>query len=809
MIFFWILSLFVVFQANVYAQDARVNASMRNAGRYTISGFMRDSLTTENLIDANVYNKINLAGTSTNAFGFYSITLPEGYIELVYSYVGYNTQTISFDLRTDTVIDVSLAGAIHLQELQITADRSSRIQETTQMSAIRVPMAQIKSMSAFFGEVDLLKVLQLMPGIQSGGEGNSGLYVRGGGPDQNLILLDGVPVYNASHLFGFFSVFKADAINNMEIYKGAFPARYGGRVSSVLDITMKEGNMQKFGCEGSIGLVSAKMTIEGPIIKDRTSFIVSGRRSYSDRLASSLIRLDDMQTDEGISYDYYFYDLTAKINHRFSANDRIYLSAYMGNDKYGMKDWYQYENDSTFISKGIDQGLKWGNVTAAFRWNHIFTNRLFSNTSVTYSNYRHTNWSDQSYLSEFIYSYPQDTVTRREDYEFLNDSGIRDWSAKITFDYLPSPDHYIRFGANAIYHTFDFGAEAYYNINEESDSYYPGIFRMNTWEYSAYAEDDVKLSERLKANVGLHWSAFHVSSKFYNVLQPRISARYLITPSVAVKAAYSRMAQYLHLLTNSGIGMSSDLWVPTTARLSPQISDQFVVGLAQNFGENYEISLEGYYKTMNNVIEYREGSGFFDGKNSWEQKVVQGEGRSYGMEIFIQKKTGSLTGWVGYTLSWTDRQFEALNNGKRFFYKYDRRHDISISIMKRFGRRIETSGVWVFGTGNRVTPPIAIYEAGNINGVEFENRYYDYGERNSFRMTAYHRLDLNIAYTFLKHNKWGEHKLLLGVYNAYNRKNPFYLDIENIGNRQGNIQYKFVQYSLFPVIPSISYQFKF
>ena len=803
-----------------------ISAIAQRAPRYTISGFMRDSLTTESLISATVYNKANLVGTSTNSFGFYSLTLPEGKVELVYSYVGYHAQTVSLNLRRDTVINVSLAGSLHLQEVTVTAGRASRIQESTQMSTIKVPMVQIKSMPAFLGEVDLLKILQLMPGIQSGGEGNSGLYVRGGGPDQNLFLLDGIPMYNVSHLFGFFSVFNADAINSMEVIKGGFPARYGGRLSSVLDISMKEGNMQKFGAEGSIGIVSAKLMLEGPIVKDKTSFIITGRRSHNDALAASLINLDEGETSEKGTTNYYFYDLTAKINHRFSANDRIYLSAYIGSDRYSTQNRSQDRfstvfNDTITINNRSDGAIKWDNSAAAFRWNHIFTPKLFSNTTLSFSRYRHQNWSEKDYNSTFI-EYNQEPPVKanyREYYKMLHDSGVEDWSGKISFDYLPSPDHYIRFGVNAIYHAFNVGANALNSrsinkdiIIEERD--FGSSSKIYAWEYSAYVEDDIKLSERLKANVGLHWSAFSVEGKLYNSLQPRISARYLINPQLSVKTAYSRMAQYVHLLTSAGIGLSSDLWVPSTARMRPQTSDQLAVGLAQNFREVYEISFEGYYKSMSNVLEYREGSGFFDAANSWEQKVVQGKGRSYGMELFVQKKTGSFTGWVGYALSWTDRLFDELNFGRRFPYKYDRRHDISIAVAKRFGEKIEMSGTWVFGTGICVTPPVGIYPAIEIVGNLLDWTYYDYGDRNSYRMKAYHRLDLSVTYTFFNHTKWGKHQVVLGVYNAYNRKNPFYIEIEGIYHPSysvgdGKIQYRFAQYALFPIIPSLSYHFKF
>ncbi|MDR2928100.1 MAG: TonB-dependent receptor [Cytophagaceae bacterium] len=775
--------------------------------KHTVSGYLKDSLTTENLIGATIYNRADFAGTSTNQYGFYSLTLPEGSVELSYSFVGYDTHTVQLHLVHDTVININLSGAVHLREVEVTASRVAPIQERTQMSNITLPVAQIKSLPAFLGEVDLMKALQLMPGIQSGGEGSSGLYVRGGGPDQNLILLDGVPVYNVSHLFGFFSVFNADALNNVEAIKGGFPARYGGRVSSVIDVSMKEGNMREFHGEGSLGIVAGRLTLEGPIWKDRTSFIVSGRRTWIDALTRPMMALAS-SVDDGYkaSAGYYFYDLNAKVNHRFSEKDRIYLSAYMGNDRFFVR--FEQEEDGydayiDNIKTKAEGGLQWGNITSAFRWNHVFTPKLFANTTVTYSRYKF------DVGSELWYEYDEWNDTSNK-YKRVNQysgtiylSGINDWSGKIAFDYIPAPSHYIRFGGNAIYHTFSPGAMAFRENKTENIIGDPNIYG---YEYSLYAEDDIRITPQLKVNAGLHWSAFSVRKKFYNVLQPRLSARYLITETLSAKAAYSRMAQYIHLLTNSNIGLPTDLWVPVTNRLMPQMSDQVAAGLAQTWHNEYEISLEGYYKTMGNVIEYEEGASFFDTSGSWEQKVVQGDGRSYGVELFAQKKTGSFTGWLGYTLSWTDRQFEELNEGRRFAYKYDRRHDFSIALMKRFGDRIELSGTWVFGTGNAVTVPIGLSPlnkpVGN-NPMGSTSTYWIYGERNSYRMDPYHRLDASIS--FIKPKRWGERRWIVGVYNAYSRKNPFFIDV----SQKSNGRYEYVQVSIFPIIPSISYQFKF
>jgi outer membrane cobalamin receptor len=785
--------------------------------KYTISGYLKDSLSTEALISASIYNRVNKLGTSTNQYGFYSLTLPAGDVELLFSYVGYGNDVQKFSLNKDTVLNINLsASGYNLGEVEVTATRTASIQETTQMSAVNIPVAQIKSIPAFFGEVDVLKVLQLMPGIQSGSEGSSGLYVRGGGPDQNLMLLDGVPLYNVSHLFGFFSVFNADAINNVEIFKGGFPSYYGGRVSSVVDINMKEGNMQKFHGEGSIGVISAKMMLEGPIIKDRTSFIVSARRTYIDMLLKPLIASAQNDFNEKVNAGYYFYDFTAKINHRFSAKDRIYLSFYSGDDKFYVENEY---NNSPNISE-YDAAISWGNILTAFRWNHLFTNKLFSNVTLTYSRYRFLTdlESKETYEDTDHSVYPPKQSVRTDYYGANYNSGIEDWSGKIAFDYIPSPNHYVRFGASVIYHTFNPGAMAYTVISTTSKY---GAKSVRGIEYSAYAGDDVKLSDRLKANVGLHWSGFSVRNTFYHILQPRVSARYLLTNDVSLKASYSRMGQYIHLLTNSNIGLPTDIWVPVTDMLKPQSSHQAALGVVRNFKERYEISLEGYYKTMNNVIEYREGASFINADNNWENKVLQGDGTSYGVELFARKNLGSLTGWVGYTLSWTNRQFDQLNDGKPFWYKYDRRHDVSIVVTNRFSKRIEMSGTWVFGTGNCISIPIGIYEMPNpitptrpeTSNLPFNyQEYYDFSKRGNYRMNAYHRLDLSIS--FIKKRKRTERRWVIGIFNAYNRKNPFYMDVREQHHYDNNThkesrKYEYVQYSLFPIIPSISYQLKF
>lgn len=762
------------------------------AQKYTISGYIKDKNSGESLIGANVLSQPGLSGTSSNNFGFYSLTLPSDSVRLVGTYVGYKPTEHHFYLKKDTVIHFELEGHSYLQEVVVTA-KEEAIQESSQMSSIQVPVAQIKSMPALLGEVDVLKVLQLLPGVQSGSEGSSGLYVRGGGPDQNLILLDGVPVYNASHLFGFFSVFNADAIRHVELIKGGFPARYGGRISSVIDVNMKEGNMKEFVGEGSIGLISSKLTFEGPIIKDRTSFIVSGRRTYIDLFTTPLFKA----FSEGVVVGYYFYDLNTKVNHKIGPNDRIYLSAYLGNDKAYGKSEYEFGS-----GKAKDNfGLRWGNITSALRWNHIVSPKLFSNFTLTYSRYRFNIYNSFENIpahsgtaeDEYFYSYSQ------------YHSGIEDWGAKADFDFIPDPAHYIRAGAGAIYHTFSPGAFGI-KSTELTDTTY-GASHTYAYEFSSYIEDDFKAGSQLKINAGMHFSAFQVEGVLYPSLQPRLSSRYLITPELSLKASFTRMTQFIHLLTNAGIGLPTDLWVPVTAKVRPQQSNQVALGLARNIHDSYEFSVEGYYKQMENVIEYKEGADYLNVDSKWQEKVEVGNGESYGAEFFIQKKEGNFTGWIGYTLSWTSRQFQNLNNGHPFPYKYDRRHDIGLSTSYKFNEKIDLSFAWVFGTGNALTLPIGSYLSVDRSFNSWNNSYnpkeiHLYGERNAFRMRAYHRLDLGVS--FSKQKKWGMRKWSFGLYNAYSRRNPFFMDVSHYKGRK-----TFIQVSLFPVVPSVLYSFKF
>lgn len=762
------------------------------AQKFTISGFIKDAETGENLIGATVLNEKSKEGSTSNVHGFYSLTQKKDSVSILVSYVGYQQQRHQFLIKKDTTISINLITS-QLDEVVVEATRADPIHEDSQMSAISIPLEQIKALPALMGEVDVLKVLQLLPGIQSGNEGSSGLYVRGGGPDQNLILLDGVPVYNVSHLFGFFSVFNADAINHVELIKGGFPARYGGRLSSVIDINMKEGNMKEVKGEGSIGIISAKATVEAPIVKDKTSFLISARRTYIDVLAQPIIKA----TTEGENAGYYFYDLNFKVNHIINSKNRIFASSYFGDDKaYSkVKDFYVSGNQRVDFKD--EYGLKWGNVITALRWNRVLSPKLFANLTTTYSRYRFDVFS--SY--EEIIKSPGTTEKNIAKDEYR--SGIRDYAMKIDFDWLPQHNHYARFGVNAIRHQFSPGVYSF-RSTQETDTLV-GTPNINAVEYAAYFEDDFKINQRLKINAGLHASAFNVEGRWYSSIQPRISGRFLVSEDLSLKFSYANMTQFIHLLTNAGLGLPTDLWVPSTASIQPQQASQVALGLAKTH-KSFEISLEGYYKEMNNLIEYKDGASYANLQEDWQQKVATGgKGESYGMEVLVQKKKGNVSGWIGYTLSWTNRQFEQLNDGKWFPYKYDRRHDISTALTHTWNERMDFSMAWVFGTGTAITLPTDEFADANVNlrPYYFPSSVKYYESRNNYRMRSYHRLDL--SFSFWKDKKWGQRKWTLGVYNVYSRQNPFFMEL----GRDKNGNKKFLQYSLFPIIPSISYSFKF
>ncbi len=762
---------------------------------HTISGYVSDVSTSEKLISATVYEKGEYVGTTTNLYGFYSLTLEKGIYNIICSFVGYQSFTVNLNLTKDTTINIKLESSITLSEVVISAENNVIMpHKVNRMSTINVSMDKVKSLPVLLGEQDLIKTIQLLPGVQSGSEGSSGLYVRGGGPDQNLILLDGVPIYNVSHLFGFFSVFNADAINNVELIKGGFPARYGGRLSSVLDIRMKEGNMNKFHGEGSVGLLSSKFSFEGPVIKDKTSFVVSARRTYIDVLTQPLIKLQESDMTAG----YFFHDINAKINHKFSEKSRLYYSFYTGKDKFYMRYKDKWTESGTTYENIVKEHIRWGNFISALRWNYMFSPKLFSNSTITYSQYKFDAMMNNTEKAS------DNSGTTKENYRASYISQINDITAKIDFDYVPNPNHYIKFGAGDIYHTFNPEAIQFkYETDVDDNDTTFGSNKEYAHEVYAYFEDDIKISDGIKINPGIYMSGFILGDKFYYSVEPRFCGRILVGEKNSIKASYAYMTQYLHLLTNPAIGLPTDLWVPTTNKIEPEHSHQVALGYSRELTHNIALSTETYYKTMSNLIEYKDGASFFGNNENWEEKINVGKGWSYGAEILLEKKFGKTSGWIGYTLSWTERQFDDINFGEKFPYRYDRRHDIGIAITHDIKDNLDIGLVWVYGTGAAVSLGLEVfkpYRSVFPNNTDQTIEYIEH--RNNYRMPSYHRLDLGINYH--KKKKWGEATWSFGVYNIYNRKNPFFLYFS-----YDNGDKVLKQISIFPLIPSVSYNFKF
>ncbi|CAN0488542.1 unnamed protein product, partial [Laminaria digitata] len=652
-------------------------------------------------------------------------------------------------------------------------------------------------------EKDVLKSLQLLPGIAGGSEGSSGFFVRGGTPDQNLIILDDAVVYNSNHLFGFFSVFNGNAIKSVEAFKGGFPARFGGRLSSVIKIDMKDGNKEKLSGEINIGLISSSVLLEGPINKGKTSFIVSGRRTYADVLAQPFIKA---QTDGESTGGYYFADLNFKIHHIFSPKDKIYWSNYYGRDKF-------YSNDDDEFSKAKTR-LGWGNITSTLRWNHQFNNKLFANTSAIFSNYEFKVNAEEKSKTEDV----------NGDYEFNTSSGINDYTVKTDFNYYPNSKHSIRFGAMATRHNF---TPQRVLINENFGNDINTKQELNSTESAIYLEDDWKVTDKLRLSPGLRLSAFNYEKKNYFNFEPRLALSYNIKPDLAFKASYSRMNQYIHLLSSSGIGLPTDLWVSSTDIVKPQRSGQVAIGIAKDFlNKDYSLTVEGYYKKMDDVIAYKEGASFLaindigSGKTTnWEENITAGQGWAYGAEVLFRKQTGPLTGWLGYTLAWSERQFDELNLGKKFFDRYDRRHDISLVGIYKPSERITLSGTWVLSTGNNYTLP-NLQRLSNQGGFPIgNNSLFSIGsteefstQRNNFRGETSHRLDLGIQFhKKLRKNRertWG-----FSIYNTYARQNPFIYWVEEkfVEDRGPNTpqEKELTRISVLMLIPSFNYTFKF
>lgn len=819
---FKILILLFLICHLTYSQNKEVTN-----GKFTISGYVKDKSNGESAPGATILIKEINKATSANQYGFYSLTVPSGNYTIVFSFMGYETNAQTVQLNKNTTLNINLNTADkELSEVEISTDKPDQNISSSQMSAVNLDIAEIKKLPAFMGEVDVLKSIQLLPGVKSAGDGNSGFYVRGGGPDQNLILLDEAPVYNASHLMGFFSVFNGDAIKNVNLIKGGMPAQYGGRLSSVLDISMKEGNNQKLHATGGIGVIASRLTVEGPIKKDVSSFIISARRTYIDVLSKPFFKPGSAFAGT----TYYFYDLNAKFNYKFSDKDRLYFSSYFGRDIFKFND----------VEADFKTTIPWGNATACLRWNHLFNEKLFSNASVIYTNY------------DFAF------VAEQDNFEMTIKSGIKDWNFKYDVNYFPNPRHNVKLGFNYIFHTFIPTSVSAKQGDTKFDL--GNIIKLYSHDVSVYAGDDWEITEKLKVNYGLRFGYFQQFGPFtrytkdvfgkasdtivykrgekvvdYNGLEPRLSMRYAFTKSFSVKASYTHNYQYIHLATMSSVSLPTDVWMPSTEKIKPQISDQYAMGVFKNFKDNnFETSIEVYYKTMQNQVDYKEGAQPSDNVyDNPDNAFTFGKGWAYGAEFFVKKRSGKLTGWIGYTLSWTWRQFNDINYGLQYLAKYDRRHDASLVLTYDYSSRWNFGLIWVYGTGNRGTLPngFFLYEGSLSN---------DYGLRNSYEFPAYHRMDLNITYTpdrekhLLKKRsrmekrytkkgknvneivlpkKWlknYENSYTLSIFNVYNRYNPYFIYYKKEGDfLKGNLKVTAKQVALFPVLPSITWNFKF
>lgn len=770
----------------------------KQSQKYTLSGYITDEESAETLIGATLYCKELEIGTSSNEYGFYSITMPEGSYELTFSYVGYSSKVERIELNQTMEYSVALSIGNTLGEVVVTDDKMAQRHSETQMSTNNISLEKVKSLPALMGERDVLKIIQLMPGVQSGSEGTTGLYVRGGGPDQNLMLLDGVPVYNASHLFGFLSTFNGDAIKNVELIKGGFPARHGGRLSSIIDVRMKEGNMKKIQGDLTVGLISGRFNLEGPIVKDKTSFSFSGRRTWLDLLATPIqksINKGAGANEEKNQTAYHLYDLNAKINHRFSSKSRLYLSSYVGNDNLTIK-----FNDSNTDDEG---SIKWGNKLVTGRWNYQISPKLFTNTTVYLSTY------DFSFGYESLFKVDTTKVSTEL---YTSDSNIRDYGVKLDFSYIPHPKHYIRTGVKA--GLYNFTPTTTYQEYKEGNS--PPSTTTNKSpeiecvEINGYVEDEMAIGNRIKLNAGVHLANFTVDKTNYFSAQPRVALSVLLTDKSSLKFSATKMTQFVHLLASPGLGLPTDLWVPSTAKIKPENSWQYGIGYTQTVAKGYELTVEGFYKDMDNLVSYRSGFNFFSSSKNWENIVDVGDGVSYGGEILFEKTEGKLTGWIGYTLSKSDRTFPNINQGETFPYKYDRRHDVGLAVLYKKGDRFDCGAVWVYGTGNTYTLGTTNYNAIGINDQEssYGSIFHSLGtashieSRNNQRMPAYHRLD--VSANFHKVKKRGNRTWSIGVYNAYARANPFVV----YSSVKDNVPV-LKQQSLIPILPYFSYSFKF
>lgn len=751
--------------------------------KYSINGTITDSINGETLIGATISIKeLSGTGTSTNEYGFFSITLPEGNYTALVNYIGYSTYEIQIKLDANKLYNFKLSSDdVFSETVEVNANKKNRNISSTEIGVDRLDAKEIRKIPVLFGEQDIIKTLQLLPGVKSMGEGSGGLYVRGGDNSQNLILLDEATVYNPNHLLGFFSTFNSDALKDVTLYKGTAPAEFGGRISSVLDVRMNDGNNQSYHFGGGIGLISSRLFIEGPIVKDRGSFLISGRRTYADLFLK--LSPDSMINNNSL----YFYDLNLKANFKINDKNRIFLSGYFGRDVLDFNERF---------------GIDWGNITGTLRWNHILNNKIFSNTSLIYSDYDYK------------------VSIRRTADEFSLKSMIKNFNLRQEFQYYPSPEHNFRFGFNTIFHQITPGQV---EVSEGSLISPLNLQDRYAWENSIHFSGKWKFGTKWNMEYGLRISSFsalgkgdfysfengvvsdtasYVSGEFVKTYinpEPRLNLAYIINNNNSVKFSYTRNVQNLHLVSNSTSSTPTDIWIASSLNIKPEIGDQLSFGYFKNFKEDmFQFSAEIYYKWMQNQLDLKNGAEI-RANELIEGELLRGLGRAYGLELLLKKKIGKISGWMSYTLSRTERRIVGINSDNWYPAKQDATHDISIVGIYDLSKRWSFSATWVFITGNAVTFPSGKYE---ING---QVQYY-YTERNAYRMPDYHRLDLGATYNFKKKKRW-KSSLNFSLYNAYGRKNPYTIDFEEDPNDPNIILA--VKTYLFTFVPSVTYNFKF
>jgi len=798
------------------------------AQQYKLSGVVKDAGTGQTLPGASVYIDELQQGAATDVNGAYHLLVAAGTYHLRFTFLSYKDTVLVVKVKSDTKVNIGMySTVINANTVNVVGEKANNNVISSQMGTITLQTKDIKTIPIFFGEQDILKVIQLLPGVQSAGDANTGFYVRGGGPDENLILIDGATVYNAGHLLGFFSIFNSDALDNVSLIKGNMPANYGGRISSVLDINTKEGDMTGYHASGGIGLIASHVTIQGPIKKDTSGFIFSVRRTYID----AFLRPPLIPTSSPFAgTSYYFYDLNGRVNYRFSAKNQLSITGYYGQDVFNFSD-----NSVQFSTK-----VPWGNAIASLNWNHIFSDKLLMTTTLNYTDYN------------FKFSGAE------SGFNFSLFSGIHDYHAKINFDWLPNKKHHVKFGVENTVHVFIPSA---ISAQEPSVNFSTSqVVHLYSDEAAVFATDEYDISERFKAEGGLRFSAFDQfgpftryvqgtngvnadtinyktlqSVAFYSGLEPRISLRYQLDINSSIKAGYSRNYQYIHLASISSISLPTDIWVPCTSLIPPAYGDQYAIGYYRNFRDNmFETSVETYYKHMTNLIEYKDGvTPEASASADPDENFTLGTGQAYGVEFFLKKRVGKLNGWIGYTLSWTTENFPDLNNGQTFYAKYDRRNDISVVVNYEMNKKWTFSGVFVYATGEALTVPDAWYI---IEGSLVE----EYGERNGYRLIPYDRLDLSATYTpdkqkrqenkaarrtakmqkkgidtpYIDHRPAWEKRMhtswSFSAYNVYDRYNPYFIYFSISGNLyQNSVSIQAKQVSLFPVLPSISWNFDF